>query len=220
MSDPLTALWRELLTRLAAPEAPADAQTDALWRAAEGGFALWRAAAAPVVDAAGSEPGRAVLARLLDPDFWLHPAAHDPDPELTRFLRGPEPSELGLFGRIGLRETREYRALAAARAGHRRLILGAWARAFEAWSKRPAKSDPVAEWAARAGAEMATLHDAPTFLDSLAALLLAAADLRAREQALIADWLAREGLPTRDDLDALARDLADLRAELAALKRG
>jgi hypothetical protein len=230
--EALLKAWIEGWERLAAAQRAAadalveeDAEGEALWRAAETQFALWRAQARAAAGAAESRAGFETLSRFLDPGQWLYAGPEALDPALKRLIDGPPPGDLGDFGRAGLSATPEWKALRRAASAHRRLVAGAWgrvvARAAATGRRRGALRPEAlhAAWLLAAEAELDALHRSEAFAASQARLVSAAVALRAREAALVEAFCEARALPTRREIDDLTRAVAELRRELRALKR-
>jgi hypothetical protein len=197
------------------------AEADALWRMAEAQADAARAMAATAARGAASAPGGAVLARFLDPAQWLFGGVGAPDPALRRLIA--QPARQG-FGREGLDASPEARALRRALNGHRAMVAAAfaemadrYARAVDAAPPRTVE-DAQTLWVEAAEA-LDALHASDAFLSSQAQVVAAALALRAAEAQATADWCAENGLASRAEVDALHRELAELRRELRALKR-
>ena len=166
--------------------------------------------------------GAATLARYLDPGQWLFGAEDPSDPDLRRLIAAPEASPL-----IGgaLAGSPEARALSQAIASHRALVGGAFQRMAQKVTRYAATDAPLtlqaaqARWIAAAHAELDALHASDAFLASQAKVVAAAVALRAAEAAAAAAWCVAHALPTRAEVDDLARTVAALRRELRALKR-
>jgi len=166
--------------------------------------------------------GAATLARYLDPGQWLFGAEDPPDPDLRRLIAAPEASPL-----IGgaLAGSPEARALSQAIASHRALVGAAFQRMAQKVTRDAATDAPLtlqaaqARWIAAAHAELDALHASDAFLASQAKVVAAAVALRAAEAAAAAAWCVAHALPTRAEVDDLARTVAALRRELRALKR-
>jgi hypothetical protein len=230
----LLGAWFEAWSRLAAAQTAAaealagetgDAEADAAWRAVEAQFALWRARARSAAAAAETALGAETLARYLDPGQWLFGGVEAPDPALRRLIDGPPPGDLVDFGRAGLRDSQEWRALRRAAARHRGLVAGAWTRCFERAARAMGRETPLriealhARWVEAAQAEMDALHADDAFLESQRRLVNAAVALREAEARLVEAYCEARALPTRREIDDLHRSLTELRREVRALRR-
>jgi hypothetical protein len=197
-------------------------EADALWRMAETQADGLRTLAAQLARLADSPPGAATLERFLDPGQWLFGGFGAPDPALRRLIAQPAGGEE--MGRAGLSRTPEARALTRALNRHRALVAAAFARMAETFAAAlaahpaPTLEAMQAHWI-RAARALDDLHASDAFLASQAQVVQAALALRAVEAAMVEAWCAERGLPTRAEVDALQRAVAELRREIRILRR-
>lgn len=197
------------------------AEADALWRMAEVQADGVRALAVHLARLADSAPGAATLERFLDPGQWLFGGFGAPDPAMRRLIAQPVGSDMG---RAALPHTPEARALTRALNRHRALVAGAFARMAERFAAAMAadpQPTPQALQAMWVGAAQALddLHGTDVFMSSQAQVVQAGLALRAVEAAMVEAWCAERGLPTRSEVDALQRAIADLRRDLRIIRR-
>ena len=141
---------------------------------------------------------------------------------MRRLIDAPEAAPL-----IGgaLAGSPQARALRQALSAHRALVAGAFQRMAARAARDAAANPPLTleaaqrAWVAAARRDLDALHASDAFLSSQARLVAAAVAMRAAEAAAAEAWCVAHALPTRAEVDALARTVAALRRELRTLKR-
>jgi polyhydroxyalkanoate synthase subunit PhaE len=171
----------------------------------------------------------ALLQRIFDPREWLK-ATGFMDETVQRLAEGPQFADFGhIEGKLVVLTT-AWAQLRTASIEHQTHVLGAWTKAVtefaaklnEAASKGASlgsRSDLVAMWVEIANRHQLEMQTMPVFLENQLKLLRASTDLRLAQQDLADLYGEVLGLPTRAEVDDLARMVSELRREVRARRR-
>jgi polyhydroxyalkanoate synthase subunit PhaE len=171
----------------------------------------------------------ALLQRIFDPREWLK-ATGFMDETVQRLAEGPQFADFGhIEGKLVVLMT-AWAQLRTASIEHQTHVLGAWTKAVtefaaklnEAASKGTSlgsRSDLVAIWVEIANRHQLEMQTMPVFLENQLKLLRASTDLRLAQQDLADLYGEVLGLPTRAEVDDLARMVSELRREVRASRR-
>ena len=152
------------------------------------------------------------------------------DETTRRLAEGPKFADFGhIEGKLAALMT-AWAELRAASIEHQTQVLGAWTKAAtefaaklnEAASKGTSlgsRSDLVAIWVEIANRHQLEMQTMPVFLENQLKLLRASTELRLAQQELADVYGEVFGLPTRVEMDDLARMVSELRRELRAARR-
>lgn len=170
-----------------------------------------------------------LLQRIFDPREWLN-ATGFMDETVRRLSEGPKFADFGhIESKLATLMT-AWAALRTASIEHQTQVLGAWTKAATEFASKlndaaskgaslGSRSDLVAIWVETANRHLLEAQATPAFLNTQRNLLRTSADLRLAQQEL-ADFYAEVlGLPTRTEIDDLARMVSELRRELRAERR-
>jgi polyhydroxyalkanoate synthase subunit PhaE len=172
----------------------------------------------------------ALLQKIFDPREWLN-ATGFMDETVRRLAEGPKFADFGhIEGKLVALMT-AWAELRAASLEHQTHVLSAWTKAAtefaaklnEAASKGTSlgsRSDLVAMWVEVANRHQLEMQTTPAFLENQLKLLRASTELRLAQQELADLYGEVLGLPTRAEMDDLARTVSELRRELRDVRRG
>ncbi|MEL6264229.1 MAG: poly(R)-hydroxyalkanoic acid synthase subunit PhaE [Pseudomonadota bacterium] len=211
-------------------------RVEELWQAWLRFLEAMAAAGADRAAGQGADPGAAPF----DPAGWLGAPGLGGMGDLWRWLEGPDFADLFAEQRRLIRESGEFLRFQAALAQYRAVMAQAWLAAFRAFADRLAADDldtapvdgegegaarrtvvdrVVALWRETADVEVARVQVSEAYVaaqrDLASAQLALRASLRKRAEP-VAEAL---GLPTRAEVDDLARTVHALRREIRALRR-
>jgi len=170
-----------------------------------------------------------LLQKIFDPREWLNATGYM-DETVRRLSEGPKFADFGhIEGKLVTLMTAwgELRTASIEQQTH---VLGAWTKAAtefasklnEAASKGTSlgsRSDIVAIWVETANRHQLEMQAIPAYLENQLKLLRASTDLRLAQQELADLYGEVLGLPTRTEMDDLARMVSELRRELRAERR-
>jgi polyhydroxyalkanoate synthase subunit PhaE len=171
----------------------------------------------------------ALLQKIFDPREWLN-ATGFMDETARRLAEGPKFADFGhIEGKLVALMT-AWAELRAASIEHQTHVLGAWTKAAtefaaklnEAASKGTSlgsRSDLVGIWVEIGNRHQLEMQTMPVFLENQLKLLRASTELRLAQQELADVYGEVFGLPTRVEMDDLARMVSELRRELRAARR-
>jgi hypothetical protein len=170
-----------------------------------------------------------LLQRIFDPREWMS-ATGFMDDSIKRLSEGPQFADFGQIERKFLALTKAWTELRTASIEHQTNVLDAWTKAAgefagklnEAATKgKPigSRSDIVAMWVEIANRRLLEAQQTQRFLETQRNLLRASTELRIAQQELADFYSEVCGLPTRPDIDDLARMVVELRREVRAERR-
>jgi len=171
----------------------------------------------------------ALLQKIFDPREWLN-ATGFIDETVRRLVEGPQFADFGhIEGKLAALMT-AWAELRTASIEHQTHVLSAWTKAAtefatklnEAASKGTSlgsRSDLVSIWVEIANRHQLEMQTMPAVLETQLKLLRASTDLRLAQQELADLYGEVLGLPTRAEVDDLARMVSELRRELRATRR-
>lgn len=168
------------------------------------------------------------LRRMMDPSRLLYAGPDEINHAIQRLVEGPEFADIGTLERQLLKATREWLALREASAAYRAVVAGAWARAFETFSKEVVASPPsmkdgvrsmLDRWLGIANEELIRTQRTDEFLEAQRKLLRAGVDYRLKERELVEVWCETHSIPTRTEVDDLHRTVHTLNRRVRALEK-
>ena len=172
----------------------------------------------------------ALLQKIFDPREWLN-ATGFMDETVRRLAEGPKFADFGhIEGKLVALMT-AWAELRAASLEHQTHVLSAWTKAATEFAAKlneaagkgtslGSRSDLVAMWVEVANRHQLEMQTTPPFLENQLKLLRASTELRLAQQELADLYGEVLGLPTRAEMDDLARMVSDLRRELRGGRRG
>lgn len=170
-----------------------------------------------------------ILAKIFDPRGWLT-ATNELDEALNRMAEGPRLADLWNVERKFTALFTAWAALRQRNLEHNTIMLEAWTRATDAFSKavnaRFEAGDKLGSprelmnlWIETANDVLLETQRSDAFLCSQRETLRASTDVRLAQQDLVEFYSQMFGLPTRMELDDVHRSVTELRREVRALSR-
>ena len=171
----------------------------------------------------------ALLQKIFDPREWLN-ATGFMDETLRRLAEGPQFADFGhIESKLAALMT-AWAELRTASIEHQTHVLGAWTKAATEFAAKlneaankgislGSRSDLVSIWVEIANRHQLEMQTMPAALETQLKLLRASTDLRLAQQELADLYGEVLGLPTRAEMDDLARMVSELRRELRAARR-
>jgi hypothetical protein len=213
----------------AAPAAPfaslesSLAQVQDLWR---GAIEKWMSLAPQGLAKAGNVDD--VLKSLFDPAQWSQAGLGPLDRAIEHLVEGPSYATLWTLDRKVLRAQKLRADWARDLAAWQLIMQGAWNEALQRFVAAVQKGDgePIRSWRALAdlwiGIANDTLtetHRTPEFLEAQRRLTRSSTECRLAERDIMEAYCEMHHIPTRTEVDELARSVYELRRELRALRR-
>lgn len=184
--------------------------------------------APPSLSPEGDGTTAELLQRILDPREWLQ-ATGLVDDVVRRLTEAPKFSDLWQMERRYLQLIKAWGEVRALSLDHSRLVLGGWSQAvaeFGSTLKANAETgasisrrDLVNQWVETANRTLMQVQNSSEYLDIQRKLLRASIDLRVAQRELAEYFGEILSLPTRTEVDDLARMVSELRREVRANKR-
>lgn len=170
-----------------------------------------------------------LLQKIFDPREWLNATGYM-DETVRRLSEGPKFADFGHIESKLVTLMAAWGELRTASIEQQTHVLAAWTKAAtefarklnEAASKGTAlgsRSDIVAIWVEIANRHQLEMQAIPAYLENQFKVLRASSDLRLAQHELADLYGEVLGLPTRTEMDDLARMVSDLRRELRAERR-
>lgn len=170
-----------------------------------------------------------LLQKIFDPREWLNATGYM-DETVRRLSEGPKFADFGHIESKLVTLMAAWGELRTASIQQQTHVLAAWTKAAtefarklnEAASKGTAlgsRSDIVAIWVEIANRHQLEMQAIPAYLENQFKVLRASSDLRLAQHELADLYGEVLGLPTRTEMDDLARMVSDLRRELRAERR-
>jgi polyhydroxyalkanoate synthase subunit PhaE len=170
-----------------------------------------------------------LLQKIFDPREWLNATGYI-DETVRRLSEGPKFADFGHIESKLVTLMGAWGELRTASIEQQTYVLGAWTKAAtefatklnEAASKGTSlgsRSDIVAIWVEIANRHQLEMQAMPAYLENQLKLLRASSNLRLAQQELADLYGEVLGLPTRTEIDDLARMVSELRRELRAERR-
>jgi hypothetical protein len=238
MADGMQALASGTLPAM--PEMSTDVATSAadLSRAAQSVTALWTAATAlagalvkisPGGTMAGDEAVDATFQKMIDPHNWMA-GTGEIDDAISRMAEGPRFADLWEVERRYARVLQAWMTVRRRGLEHHAVVLEAWLKAGRQFAEQlsgltadgkepPDAKTILALWTETANTQLLETQHAEPFLQSQAATIRAATELRLAQQDLVEHFGTQYGFPTRTELDDVHRSVTELRREMRALRR-
>jgi hypothetical protein len=168
------------------------------------------------------------LRRILDPAEWAKPVPGSFDFGIERIIEGPSFATLWDLDRkllrlqqLGVRRTEDS-------AAYHAVVFAAWSRAAERFAREVGDSErcPLGSfrelidlWIKTANDTLIEVHRSPEFLEAQRRVTRSATDFRLAEREVAEAWCEMQHIPTRTEVDELARAVHDLRRDRRARLR-
>ncbi|MGI9366570.1 MAG: poly(R)-hydroxyalkanoic acid synthase subunit PhaE [Rhizobiaceae bacterium] len=171
--------------------------------------------------------GKDALHGMLDPSNWLNHAPEQLRKILDSIAQGPQFADLAtpqVDAAEAWRESLDYQRAAL---DFSRILQEAWGRAFQKYSENftleDLQSGEVKEaldaWLKAANDELLETQRTPEFMDAQRRLMRAGVEIKARQRDTAEAWSDSWQMPTRTEVDDLAKIVHELRREVRKLKR-
>lgn len=168
------------------------------------------------------------LRKIFDPAEWAKPVPGSFDFGIERIIEGPNFATLWDLDRkllkvqqLALRRTEDS-------AAYHTIVLGAWTRAVERFMRALADHEQPALgsfraiidlWVKTANDTLIELHRTPEFLEAQRKVTRSATDYRLAEREVAEVYCEMYHIPTRTEVDELARSVHEVRRDIRALAR-
>ncbi len=199
------------------------AQVQDLWR---GAIDKWMSLAPQGLATTGNVDD--VLKALFDPAQWSQAGLGPLDRAIEHLVDGPSYATLWTLDRKLLRAQKLRADWARDLAAWQLIMQGAWSQALQRFiaAVHATEGEPIRTWRELAdvwiGIANDTLtetHRTPEFLEAQRRLTRSSTECRLAEREIMESYCEMHHIPTRTEVDELARSVYELRRELRALKR-
>ena len=199
------------------------AQVQDLWR---GAIEKWMSLAPQGLAKTGNVDD--VLKALFDPAQWAQAGLGPLDRAIEHLVEGPSYATLWTLDRKLLRAQKLRADWARDLAAWQLIMQGAWNEALQRFVAIVHKGDgePIRSWRALADVwidiandTLTATHRTPEFLEAQRRLTRSSTECRLAEREIMEAYCEMQHIPTRTEVDELARSVYELRRELRALKR-
>jgi hypothetical protein len=199
------------------------AQVQDLWR---GAIEKWMSLAPQGLAKAGDIDD--ILKTLFDPAQWAQAGLGPLDRAIEHLVEGPSYATLWTLDRKLLRAQKLRTEWARDLAAWQIVMQGAWNEALKRFvaAVHTGGGDPIRSWRELAdlwiGIANDTLtetHRTPEFLEAQRRLTRSSTECRLAEREIMEAYCEMHHIPTRTEVDELARSVYELRRELRAMKR-
>jgi len=171
--------------------------------------------------------GQNDLFSMLDTANWTNYAPNQLRDILMSIANGPRFADLAAPQMDAADAWREVVDYQQATADFAKTLQEAWTRAFEQYSKNFSLDDlksgnpgeALDAWLAAANDQLLEAQRSPDFLDAQRRMLRAANEIKARQRDMAEQWSEAYQMPTRTEIDDLAKIVQELRREVRQLKR-
>lgn len=164
---------------------------------------------------------------MFDPANWTNYAPEQLRIILQSISQGPQFADIAMpqiDAAEAWRETLDYQQASIAMA---KVLQEAWARTFERYSEKYTLDDlrsgnvkeALDEWLKAANAELLETQRTQAFMDAQRGMLRASMEIKARQRETAEAWSDAYQMPTRTEIDDLAKTVHELRREMRILKR-
>lgn len=169
-----------------------------------------------------------LLQKILDPREWLQ-ATGLIDDAVRRLTDAPKLSDLWQIEGKYLLLIKAWSEVRALSVEHSTLVLGGWAKAAAEFTSTlkanieknapVSRGDLVSQWVETANRYLIEVQDSSEYLETQRKLMKASIDLRMAQRDLTEFYSEVLSLPTRTEVDDLARMVSELRREMRASQR-
>lgn len=171
--------------------------------------------------------GQDQLFAMLDTSNWMNHAPEQLRSILQTVANGPRFADLAAPQMDAAEAWREAIDYQRAATDFAKALQEAWTQAFQKFSENYTVEDlqsgnvneAVDAWLMAANGELLKVQRSPEFMDAQRRLVRAATEIKARQRDLAEAWSEAYQMPTRTEVDDLARIVNELRREVRKLKR-
>jgi hypothetical protein len=168
------------------------------------------------------------LRKIFDPAEWAKPLPGSFDFGIERIIEGPNFATLWDLDRKVLKVQQLGLRRAEDSAAYHTVVFAAWNRAVERFTRELAdsKRGPIGGfrelidlWIKTANDTLIEVHRSPEFLEAQRRVTRSATDYRLAEREVAEAYCEMHHIPTRTEVDEIARAVQELRREVRALLR-
>jgi hypothetical protein len=168
------------------------------------------------------------LRKILDPAEWAKPVPGSFDSGIERIIEGPSFATLWDLDRKMLKLQQLGMRRAEDSAAYHAVVFAAWSQALERFMRELADREraPLGSfrelidlWIKTANDTLIEVHRSPEFLEAQRRVTRSATDYRLAEREVAESYCEMHHIPTRTEVDELARAVHELRREVRALLR-
>ncbi len=171
--------------------------------------------------------GRDNIFSMLDTSNWTQFAPDQLREILMNIANGPRFADLAAPQMDAAGAWREVLDYQQAAADFAKTMQKAWTAAFEQYSKKFSLDDlksgnpgeALDAWLAAANDQLLVVQRSAEFMDAQRRMLRAANEIKARQAEMAEQWSEAYQIPTRTEVDDLAKIVQELRREVRQLKR-
>ena len=171
--------------------------------------------------------GQKAFFDMLDPQLWTDYAPEQLRIMLEQIAGGPQFADLVMPQQKMAEAWRESVDYQKAAADMSKVVQDAWVTAYHDFSqshtidelKEGKVNEATQAWLKAANHALLNAQGSPAFLDAQKRMIRASTEIRARQRDMAEEWSEAWQIPTRSEVDDLARTIHQLRRELREVKR-
>lgn len=168
-----------------------------------------------------------MLKAMFDPSQWPELALSPLDRAIEHLVEGPSYATLWTLDRKLLKAQKLRLEWSRDLATYQLVLHSAWSEALQRFFREiNGEGEPIRTWRELidvwidvANVTLVEAHRTPEFLDAQRRLTRSSTECRLQEREIAEDWCEMHHIPTRTEVDDLARTVHELRRELRALSR-
>ena len=184
----------------------------------------WTALAQQTLPAGGLDR---MLKAMFDPSQWPELAASPLDRAIEHLVEGPSYATLWTLDRKLLKAQKLRLEWSRDLASYQLVLHSAWSEALQRFfTEINRDGEPIRSWRELidlwidiANATLVEAHRKPEFLEAQRRLTRSSTECRLQERAIAEDWCEMHHIPTRTEVDDLARTVHELRRELRLVRQ-
>lgn len=184
----------------------------------------WTSVAQHALPAGGVDQ---MLKAMFDPSQWPELASSPLDRAIEHLVEGPSYATLWTLDRKLLKAQKLRLDWSRDLAAYQLVLHSAWSEALQRFfTEIYREGEPISTWRELidvwvdiANATLVEAHRTPEFLEAQRRLTRSSTECRLQEREIAEDWCEMHHIPTRTEIDDLARIVHELRRELRALSR-
>lgn len=168
-----------------------------------------------------------LLKAMFDPSQWPELAASPLDRAIEHLVEGPSYATLWTLDRKLLKAQKLRLEWSRDLAAYQLVLHSAWSEALQRFfTEINRDGEPIRSWRELidlwidiANATLVEAHRKPEFLEAQRRLTRSSTECRLQERAIAEDWCEMHHIPTRTEVDDLARTVHELRRELRLVRQ-
>ena len=169
----------------------------------------------------------AMLKMMFDPSRWPELASSPVDRAIEHLVEGPGYATLWTLDRKLLKAQKLRLEWSRDLAAYQLVLHSAWSEALQRFfTEIHREGEPIRTWRELidvwidiANATLVEAHRTPEFLEAQRRLTRSSTECRLQEREIAESWCEMHHIPTRTEIDDLARTVHELRRDLRALAR-